>query len=144
MRHVDFEFRMIHPEARPPFRKRDTDAGYDLSSVIEIEIPSGGFASIPVGLQISAPYGYYYVMKSRSSMLMNGIVVSEAIIDATYTGDIFAFIHNHSKSQHKINVGDRIAQIVPYEIIHLNFVQKDQFSPSYDVRGTAGFGSSGK
>jgi len=141
---VVFEYKMIHPDAKPPMRKRDTDAGYDLSSVADIEIQWNEFASVPTGLQISAPPGYYYVTKGRSGMLRDGIIVAEAVIDSTYTGEIFIIIHNRSDFSYKINVGDRIAQLMPHKIRHVDFKTVDAFSPQYNVRGEAGWGSSGR
>jgi dUTP pyrophosphatase len=141
---VRFEYRITHPDAKPPYRSRDTDAGYDLSSVAAVEILPDMFEKIPVGLQISAPSGYYYTMESRSGMLSKGLVVRKAIIDAAYTGDLFVLIHNHGTISYKINVGDRIAQILPHKIIHVEFLQRNEFSPDYNIRGIAGWGSSGK
>lgn len=141
---VEFQYRIIHPDAKPPERKRITDAGYDLSSISEVEILPGKMAKISTGLQISAPDGYYYTMESRSGMLNKGLVVSRGIIDATYTGEIFVLLHNHGTEPYKVNVGDRITQILPHKIIHTEFEQVDEFSLKYNIRGEAGWGSSGK
>lgn len=147
MEEVVFQYRTIHPEAKPPARSRITDAGYDLSSVAHVKIPSGKFASIPTGLQISAPDGYYYVIEGRSGMLRDGIVASHGIIDAGYCGDIFVLLHNFSIYSYIVNIGDRIAQIIPHEIIHLDFEKVDVFSSEFCIRGENGqdgWGMSGK
>jgi len=139
-----FEFVIIDENATVPYRKRETDAGFDISSVNNVEILPGELASIPVGLQISAPTGWYYTIEGRSGMLMKGIVASSGTIDAGYVGDIYVLLHNHSKEKYCVSVGDRIAQVVPHKIRNIEFLKRDVFSPEYDVRGKDGWSSSGK
>lgn len=139
-----FQFRLIHKNAKAPYRKRTGDAGYDLSSVDAVEIQPGGYASISTGLQISAPEGFYYTMEGRSGMLKNGLVVSRAIIDSGYTGELFVLLHNHGEKSYQVNIGDRIAQIIPYRIETIEFNQVEEFSDSHNTRGESGWGSSGK
>jgi len=139
-----FQFRLIHKDAKAPYRKRSGDAGYDLSSVDTVEIQPGESASISTGLQISAEHGFYYTMESRSGLLKRGIVVNRAIIDSGYTGEIFVLLHNHGKESYKINVGDRITQIIPYRIEMVEFNQVNEFSDDHNSRGEDGWGSSGK
>ena len=141
---IKFEFRKIHPDAKSLYRGRQGDAGYDLSAVDEVEIHPGSMAKISTGLQISAPAGYYYTLEGRSGMLNKGLITSRGIIDAGYTGEIFVLIHNHGTESYKINVGDRIAQLLPHKIIHLDFDLVEEFSSEYNTRGEAGFGSSGR
>jgi len=139
-----FEFIVIDEKATIPSRKRETDAGYDIGSIVDFEILPGEFASIPTGLQISAPSGWYYTLEARSGMLLKGLSVSRGIIDATYTGDIYIIMHNHSKETYEGKAGDRIAQIIPQKIRSIKFLKKGSFSPEYDIRGKSGWGSSGK
>lgn len=141
---IEFQFRKIHPDAKVPYRKRIGDAGYDLSSICDVEILSHGFVNIPTGLQISAPNGYYYTIESRSGMLRAGIASRRGIIDSTYTGEIYVMLYNYSEMPYLVEKGDRIAQITPHKIIDMNFCEVEEFSPEYSSRGEAGFGSSGR
>lgn len=141
---ISLEYRRICPEAKPPFRKRDTDAGYDLSSVSDVKIPPRSFCMIPTGLQISPPPGYYYTIEGRSGMIRDGIIARRGVIDATYTGDIFVILYNSTDQDYYVRCGDRVAQIIVQEIQHCDFIEVDEFSEEYDRRGKDGWGASGK
>ena len=77
-------------------------------------------------------------------MFMRGITPNRGIIDATYCGEVIVSLVNISDEEYKVAVGDRIAQIILHKCYDAEFFVVDEFSPSYNKRGTAGFGSSGK
>jgi len=138
-----FEFRLIHPEAKPPFRKRDTDAGFDLTAIADAEIPPRGFANVPTGIQIASPKGFFYAIEGRSSMWKNGIMTHHGIIDSGYTAEVFIGLYNLTDKPYNIKKGDRIGQLVVYRAISPEFVEVVEFSKSYSYRGESGWGSSG-
>jgi dUTP pyrophosphatase len=141
---VKLETKLIHSDAKLPFRKRTTDAGWDLYSVEDAVIKPHLSESVHTGICISAPEGYYYTIEGRSSMFMQGITPNRGIIDATYCGEVIVSLVNISDEEYRVTVGDRIAQIILHKCHDSSFVVVDEFSPSYNKRGTAGFGSSGK
>jgi dUTP pyrophosphatase len=141
---IKLETKLIHPDAKLPFRKRTTDAGWDLYSVEDVIIGPQITKNIHTGICISAPEGYYYTIEGRSSMFMRGITPNRGIIDATYCGEVIVSLVNKSNEEYKITVGDRIAQIILHRCYDANFFVVDEFSSDYNKRGTAGFGSSGK
>ncbi len=51
---------------------------------------------------------------------------------------------NLSDEEYEVKAGDRIAQLVLHEKVAGRFNQVEEFSPAYNRRGEAGFGSSGK
>jgi dUTP pyrophosphatase len=141
---VKLETKLIHGDAKLPFRKRTTDAGWDLYSVENVAIEPQSTTNVHTGICISAPEGYYYTIEGRSSMFMQGITPNRGIIDATYCGEVIVSLVNMSDKEYKVIVGDRIAQIILHKYYNAEFFVVDEFSPDYNKRGTAGFGSSGK
>jgi len=142
---VDFEVRLIHPSAKVPTRAKKTDAGYDIYSVQDIVIMPLTYQEVDTGMQLSCPHGWYYTIDGRSSMHRAGIVASRGIIDATYTGTIFIQLYNKNPlAPYSVKTGDRIAQLTVHRVIDAEFKVVEQFSESYDIRGTSGFGSTGK
>ena len=63
------------------------------------------------------------------------------VIDSDYRGEIMVALHNHSKEDYELQVGERIAQMVftPY---YMATFKEEKLSST--KRGTGGFGSTGK
>ena len=141
---VRIEIRKLVSEAQIPFRKRKTDAGYDLYSIEDAWLQPGLAAIVKTGLAIAAPPGFYYTIEGRSSLWMQGIFPNRGIIDSTYCGETVVSLVNVSGEPFKINKGDRVAQIILHRQYDANFAPVDEFSALYNARGTDGFGSSGK
>lgn len=139
------EVKLLHDKARMPVRGRDTDACWDIHSCEDYHIHPDEIVTVHTGVCISVPPGYYYTIDPRSGLLFaDDVWVGRGIIDATYTGEIRVRIHNKSGKILHIHRGDRSAQLTFHKVYEPEFVQVNDFSPEYDVRGTAGFGSSGK
>ena len=51
-------FKRVHPDAVLPAYAHPSDAGMDLRSVADLEIPRGGRALVPTGLVALLPPGY--------------------------------------------------------------------------------------
>lgn len=141
---IRLECKLMDPRATLPKRSRTTDAGYDLTAIHDAVVPKTGTANIETGIALSAPPGYYYSIDGRSSMWSKGIVPFRGIIDATFTGPLSVVLMNTSQVDYHVCQGDRIAQIILNRINHCDISVVEQFSPNYNRRGNAGFGSSGK
>lgn len=170
---VRLECVKIHPAARAPFKARDTDAGYDIYSdmdailppcvtvrsnlqyihsamdyiksifgVRKLTVPSE--TKIPTGISVSCPVGYYFTINGRSGLGSKYIVPFRGTIDAGYVGQIMVIMNNFSDKPYRIHKGDRIAQICLHKVINAEIDVVEDFSDEYVLRGTAGFGSSGK
>jgi len=141
---VRLETKFIHSDAKLPYRKRDTDAGYDIHAVENVILKPHSVTTVHTGIQISAPEGFYYTIEGRSSLFKAGINPHRGIIDATYTGEVVVALVSMSDEPYEVKVGDRIAQIVLHKYYDADFALVDEFSTQYDQRGTDGFGSSGR
>lgn len=141
---IRMEVQITHPLAKMPYRKRDTDAGYDLFSIENLFILPGESRIVATGLKVSCPPGYFYTIEGRSSVYLQGILPNRAIIDSTYTGEITVTLYNSSSVQYHVQIGDRIAQIILSKQFDMEFDKVEDFSPEYSVRGVEGFGSTGR
>jgi dUTP pyrophosphatase len=135
---------MLDERARAPYRKRRTDAGYDIYSVENVTLKPQTATIIHTGIIIAAPPGFYYTIEGRSSLWQLGIFPTRGIIDSTYCGEAIVCLVNHSEEPYEIESGDRIAQMILHRQYDARFVLVDEFSEHYDQRGTDGFGSTGR
>lgn len=140
-RHVDVDVK-VDRGCKVPSRKRSTDAGYDISSAVDIKIPKGKRALVPTGVRVCCPEGYAYFITGRSSLIARGIDHPLGVIDAGYTGELHITLHNNSNRDFEVKAGDRIAQLVFFPIIHANLRKVTKFSEK-TARGDLGWGSSG-
>jgi dUTP pyrophosphatase len=139
------EVKLLHPDARPPLRGRDGDAGYDLSCVDSFVLRPGERRMVPTGVAIALPEGVAGLVMPRSGLAhRHGIacVNSPGLIDPNYRGELRVILVNHGEEMWRAHAGDRIAQLllVPYWTPELRVV--DELPSS--VRGADGFGSSGR
>ena len=141
---VRLEFQKILETGKMPFRKRPTDAGYDLYAAESTTLKPNSSTMIRTGIAIACPPGFYYTIEGRSSLWTKGIFPNRGIIDATFTGEVIVSMVNVSNVEWPIIEGDRIAQMILNKQYDANFALVSEFSEIYNQRGTAGFGSSGK
>lgn len=130
--------------AKLPFRKRSTDAGYDIYSIESATIRPGRSKIIHTGIKIACPPGFYYTIEGRSSLWLNGIFPNRGIIDSTFVDEVVVSLVNVNDDDYTVSIGDRIAQMVLHRQYDAHFEVVQEFHPLYNQRGTDGFGSSGK
>lgn len=127
-----------------PERQHAWDAGLDLKATKTVTILPGETYNMGLGVGIGVPCGEVALVVPRSSIgtktplrMSNSI----GVIDAGYTGEIHACYTNMSDEPYTIHEGDRIAQLVTFNI-HLPDVEiVDDLGTS--ARGANGFGSTG-
>jgi len=143
-RGFDVEFQLL-PGAQMPWRKRTTDAGFDLYAYENTKIWAGKITWVRTGAIISCPPGYFFHLTNRSSLLKEGLVACQGVIDAGYTGEIMVALFNTSRDHSiVVNQGDRIAQAIFHPILQPTFLQVEKFTEHAEHRGQSGFGSSGR
>ena len=100
---------------------------------------------VPTGLYIQLPAGYEAQVRPRSGLAAkHGVTVANApgTIDADYRGEIKVILVNLSDEKFVINRGERIAQMVIAR--HETAEWESVGSLDESVRGTGGFGSTGR
>ena len=122
-------------------------AGFDLYAVLDedVTIKSGETYLVHTGLAMEIPIGYAGMIFARSGLATKkGLAPANkvGVVDSDYRGEVMVALHNHSTENHIIEPGDKIAQMVitPYLKAKYEFVEELDDT----IRGTGGFGSTGK
>ena len=103
---------------------------------------SVGFISTE--LKIEAPKGYYGKIFPSSSLMKNYFVTTDGgVIDSDFRGSMKIMLINHSRHDFKINLGQRVAQIIFQQREDANFTKVKENELGEISRGTGGFGSTG-
>lgn len=138
---------LLQPGAQMPKRAHPTDAGADLCAWFEpglrgeVDLHPGDQKMIDTGVAVKIPEGFAGFVYNRSSQGKKGIQIphSVGVVDSDYRGTIKVILKNLSEQVYKIQMGDRIAQLViqPVELVGFVDIWNDT------QRGTGGFGSTG-
>lgn len=147
------EARVVNPllgkTIEPPAYATDGSAAMDLRACIEepVALQAGGRTLVKTGIAINMmDPGLVAIVASRSGLsLKHGVRVAQGIgvIDADYHGEIGVILANDSEEAYTVQPGERIAQLLFQPVIQVALQYVDEFSTE-TVRGTGGFGSTGK
>lgn len=145
MKKVKTKIKLVHKNAVVPKRANFNDAGFDLVSPVEVIVRPHTYEKIDFGFQMEIPHGKCALIFARSGIGSNfGIRPRNCVgvIDSGYRGNVMAMMENHGEASFKINVGDRICQMVIIDIYDDELEVVDELDKENDRMG--GFGSSGR
>jgi dUTP pyrophosphatase len=131
-----------------PAYATDGSAGMDLRAMLEepLEVRPGETHLIPTGLAIHiGDPGLAAVILPRSGLgHKHGIVLGNLIglIDSDYQGQLFVSCWNRGQVPFRMEVGERLAQLVLLPVVHAALEVVEDFAASN--RGEGGFGHSGR
>lgn len=123
-------------------------AGMDLRAMLDeaVDLAAGETRLIPTGIAIHiGDPSLAAVILPRSGLgHKHGIVLGNLVglIDSDYQGQLFVSCWNRSSETFRIEVGERIAQLVILPVVQAKFSLVDEFDTS--DRGEGGFGHSGR
>jgi dUTP pyrophosphatase len=120
------------------------DAGLDIRSVESVTLKAGIAHAVATGLSLEIPPGYEVQIRPRSGLALKHAITipnSPATIDPGYRGELKVILLNLGHADYQVHSGDRIAQMV---LARYEPVDWDESELSESVRGTGGFGSSGR
>jgi dUTP pyrophosphatase len=135
----------LRPEGRIPERAHPGDAGLDLVAAEARDLAPGARVAVPTGIAIAVPPGHAGLVLPRSGLARrHGVTLanSPGLIDAGYRGELLVVMINLGTEAHRVEAGDRIAQLVIAPITVPRAVETTELPPS-DGRGEGGFGSTG-
>lgn len=143
---IRLEVAKLRPDATVPSRAHPADAGLDLCAVDPCELGPGERSAVATGLAVAIPSGWAGMIVPRSGLAnRHGVTVANApgLIDAGYRGELKVLLVNLSDQAHRIEAGDRVAQLVCVQVGMAPAVVVDEL-PQSDGRGDGGFGSTGR
>jgi dUTP pyrophosphatase len=141
----ELEVRVLRPGGRVPARAHPGDAGLDLAAAEGAELAPGARAAVGTAIAVAIPPGHAGLVLPRSGLARrHGVTLanSPGLIDAGYRGELVVTLVNLGDAPHRVEPGDRIAQLVlvPVELWDARAVEE---LPPSDGRGEGGFGSTG-
>ncbi len=145
---MELKVKKLHTGATLPTRATQGSAGYDLYACLDksVTINPGQTVKIPTGIAIALPdSNYVALVYARSGLSVNfGIALANSVgvIDSDYRGEILVALVNNSQTAYTIEPQHRIAQMVITPVVLPDLEQVDDLEET--VRGSGGFGSSGK
>ncbi len=139
--------KLENENAKMPSYGSEYSAGMDICSCEDIVIPSNGRALVNTGFSISMDEShgnkYYLRIAPRSGLAVKyGLTTGAGVIDSDYRGLVKVLLFNHGDEDYVVKKGERVAQMIMERICRPNFQQVESHGES--VRGTNGFGSTGK
>ncbi|XWY19516.1 dUTP diphosphatase [Bisgaard Taxon 45] len=131
-----------------PTYATEGSAGLDLRALIDapITVDAGQTILIPTGLSlyIADPTLAAVILPRSGLGHKHGIVLGNLVglIDSDYQGPLMVSLWNRSTEPFKVEIGDRIAQLVFVPVVQAEFNVVNDFVQT--DRGEGGFGHSGK
>ncbi|MCR5704498.1 MAG: dUTP diphosphatase [Eubacterium sp.] len=144
---VQVNIKKLKENATIPTYGSDYAAGADLYACLDdaLTIKPGETVFVGTGVAMEIPEGYAGLIYARSGLsCKRGLAPANkvGVVDADYRGEITVALHNHGQEPQTIESNERIAQIVIAPFLKVDFQETDELSDT--VRGTGGFGSTGK
>jgi len=142
--------RLPHAEGLPlPAYETLQAAGMDLRAALPDEEPltlrPGSRFPVPTGLAFALPPGFEGQVRPRSGLASkHGVTClnSPGTVDADYRGEVKVILINHGEEDFIIRRGERIAQLVIAPVVQAVWTEVQSLDET--VRGTGGFGSTGR
>ena len=143
----DIRVKKLDERAKLPTYGSEYAAGADLYALIdgEITIGAGETAFIHTGIAVELPLGTVGLIYARSGMACKkGLAPANkvGVVDCDYRGEVMVALHNHSSEPKIVADGERIAQFIIAPYYTATFTESEELSDT--VRGTGGFGSTGR
>lgn len=136
----------LDPTVATPSRANPGDAGLDLCASEDVTLKPGARASVGTGIAVAIPDGFAGLVLPRSGLAAKhgiGVVNAPGLIDSGYRGEVRVLLINHDQDEpFVVTRGDRIAQLVIQRVEAPAISEVAELPDS--VRGTGGFGSSGR
>jgi dUTP pyrophosphatase len=144
---VQIQVTRLDPSLPLPSQQHDDDAGFDLYSRDDVELPpAGGRAVVPTGLSVAIPAGHGGFVLPRSGLAFkHGVTClnTPGLVDPQYRGEVKVLLVNTDPTEpYTVRRGDRIAQLVVQRVESVEWVEVETLDET--SRDTFGFGSTGR
>lgn len=142
---VKMRYKKLFESAVAPKHMSDGAAGFDLTAVSCESV--GDIVCYGTGLAFEIPQGHVGLLFPRSSVANKKLILSNCVgvIDEDYRGEVmfkYRRIHDGDAESVDYQIGERVGQMVVVKRELMEFEEVGELSDT--VRGTGGFGSTGK
>lgn len=131
-----------------PTRGHFGDAGYDLYTPVDANVPARQSVLINTGVHVKIPKGCAGKIVSKSGLNVKHGLIADGLIDRGYTGSIKVKLYNLSDKDYLFKRGEKITQLTIIKVLlpedEKDAVVVDNIGESVDGRGDNGFGSTGE
>jgi len=125
-----------------PTRSTPGAAGLDLYAAENVVIKTGDWSTVETGVALSLPADHVGLIWPRSGWAAKyGLDTLAGVVDCDYRGGVGVVLVNHSDRDIRIDIGDRIAQLVIQRYEHFDPVEVEKLGHTH--RSVRGFGSTG-
>jgi dUTP pyrophosphatase len=124
-----------------PVYKTKGAACADCYARVDVNIPAGKRALVPLGFCIELPEGYEAEIRPRSGNSKNGVDVCIGTVDCDYRGEVMACVVNNLGEGLAVEKGSRVCQMKIQKAEQFKFVEVEELSET--ERGSGGFGHTG-
>jgi len=143
---LNVRIKKLTPNAVIPKYAKNGDAGLDLLATSVNDNSEKPYIEYGTGLAVEIPLGYAGFLFPRSSVSKTTLSLCNAVgvIDSGYRGEIkLRFRRNTAEGEiMSYAVGDHVAQLIIMPYPQITFEEVSELSET--VRGSGGFGSSGR
>jgi dUTP pyrophosphatase len=147
------QYKKLDPRAvAPTCAHPGEDLAYDLYALEDTSLIPGKLTKVKTGIvayfeldnKMKFRIQFGLIVRDRSSMAIKGITTSGGVIDAGYRDELVILMtQNGDGYAYEIKAGDKIAQVIPTVVYTGHGIQEVEDLPQ-SMRGTGGFGSTGK
>ena len=141
---MQLRVKRLSSSATLPVRAHPADAGLDLHSAVDLDIPPGETRLVGTGLALELPPGTEAQVRPRSGLALTHSVTvlnTPGTIDEGYRGEVGIILINHGQRVFEVRRGMKVAQLVVQPTLAVEIVAVDALSDT--SRGERGFGSTG-
>ncbi|HBD99346.1 MAG TPA: dUTP diphosphatase [Gemmatimonadetes bacterium] len=141
---MQLRVKRLSSSATLPVRAHPADAGLDLHSAVDLDIPPGETRLVGTGLALELPPGTEAQVRPRSGLALTYSVTvlnTPGTIDEGYRGEVGVILINHGQRVFEVRRGMKVAQLVVQPTLAVEIVAVDALSDT--SRGERGFGSTG-
>ena len=144
---VKIQIKRLNPKVKIPSYKTDGSSGMDLMAFLKdpITIKPKSSELISTGISVAIPEDTEIQIRPRSGLAAKSnisVLNTPGTIDSDYRGELKIILYNHGADDFVVNNGDRIAQMVLMPVLKASFEEVENLPNT--IRGTGGFGSTGK
>ena len=144
---VKIQIKRLNPEVKIPSYKTNGSSGMDLMAFLKdpVTIKPKSSELISTGISVAIPEDTEIQIRPRSGLAAKSnisVLNTPGTIDSDYRGELKIILYNHGADDFVVNNGDRIAQMVLMPVLKASFEEVENLPNT--IRGTGGFGSTGK